>query len=120
MVSMDHATQNGAPIDRAEAFHRVSDVLKCKWALAVIDAAGKGAARPSEIKRAHPGLSDKVLGERLKMLTAYGLLERTAFAEVPPRVEYALTPAGEQLLAAIGGLETVFAEWGVADADGGG
>jgi len=113
MVSMDQVQETGPALDRTEAFHRVSDVLKCKWALAVIDAAGNGAARPTEIKKAHPGLSDKVLGERLKMLTEFGLLERKAFAEVPPRVEYTLTSAGERLRDALGGLESVFEAWGV-------
>ena len=47
-------------IDRAEAYHRVSDVLACKWMIAVLDAIGRGVARPSDIQRELPGLSGKV------------------------------------------------------------
>ncbi len=106
--SMNNDAQSPCPIERDEAFHRVSDVLKCKWALGVVDALSSGPARPSEIKRARPGLTDKVLTERLRMLEGYGLVEREVFAEVPPRVEYRLTPAGERLREAITALERVF------------
>ena len=83
--------------DRLETFHRVAEVLHCKWTLAVLDAIDRGSVRPSEIKDALPGLSDKVLGERLRKLERYGVLEREAFAEVPPRVEYTLTDQGREL-----------------------
>lgn len=84
-------------IDRLETFHRVAEVLHCKWTLAVLDAIDRGSARPSAIKDALPGLSDKVLSERLRKLERYGVLEREAFAEIPPRVEYSLTDQGREL-----------------------
>lgn len=83
--------------DRMETFHRVAEVLHCKWTLAVLDAIDRGARRPTEIRGALPGLSDKVLAERLRKLERYGILEREAFAEIPPRVEYTITPQGAEL-----------------------
>lgn len=85
------------PPDRAEAHHRVTDVIRCKWTLAVLDHLAKGPARPSEIQRALPGLTSKVLSERLRKLEQFGLLNREAFAEVPPRVEYTLNERGKSL-----------------------
>lgn len=81
-------------IDRAEAYHRITDVLRCKWSLAVIDALEAGDKRPSEIQRRLPGLTSKVLSDRLRKLEGFGLVEREAFAEVPPRVEYTLNERG--------------------------
>ena len=83
--------------DRAEAYHRVTDVIRCKWTLAVLNHLTRGPARPSEIQRALPGLTSKVLSERLRKLEQFGLIDRKAFAEVPPRVEYTLNERGKSL-----------------------
>ncbi len=85
------------PPHRAEAFHRVTDVLRCKWTLAVLEELGRGTSRPSELQRALPGLTSKVLSERLRKLERFGLVDRTAFPEVPPRVEYRLTDHGSAM-----------------------
>jgi DNA-binding HxlR family transcriptional regulator len=94
---MSHEQVLASAPDRAEAFHRVGDVLRCKWTLAVLDELGRGVARPSEIQRALPGLTPKVLNDRLRKLERFGLLDRTVFAEVPPRVEYRLNHRGREL-----------------------
>lgn len=60
------------------------------------------------MERSVDGLTTKVLNERLRKLTGYGILERTVFAEVPPHVEYNLTDFGDKfvrLLEAIDSLE---------------
>jgi len=75
----------------------VTDVLRCKWTLAVLEELARGTSRPSEIQRALPGLTSKVLSERLRKLERFGLVSRTAYAEVPPRVEYALTEQGREM-----------------------
>ncbi|GBD43094.1 putative HTH-type transcriptional regulator YtcD [bacterium HR40] len=73
-------------------------VLGCKWSLHVLDCVRRGVARPGAMQRAVPGLSAKVLAERLRRLVAFGVLERQVFAEVPPRVEYRLTPFGQRFV----------------------
>ena len=65
--------------------------------LAVIGlVAGDGERRSWGIEHAIDGLSGKVLNERLLKLMRFGILAKETFAEVPPRVEYRLTPFGEQ------------------------
>lgn len=76
----------------------VERIVGCKWSLHVLACVRRGIVRPGAIQRAVPGLSAKVLNERLRRLVAFGVLERRIFAEVPPRVEYRLTPFGERFL----------------------
>jgi DNA-binding HxlR family transcriptional regulator len=74
----------------------VEDIVGCKWSLAVLDQVRSGTLRPGAIEHAIPGLSQKVLNERLRKLTRYGILSRRSYPEVPPRVEYSLTRFGEK------------------------
>lgn len=94
-----------------EAFHRLTDILRCKWTLAVLDALAQGVNRPGQIVRALPGLTTKVLYERVHKLERYGLLTRRAYPETPPRVEYELTERGRQLLALIRQIREFAHEW---------
>ncbi|MEZ5498367.1 MAG: helix-turn-helix domain-containing protein [Steroidobacteraceae bacterium] len=89
----------------------VEDVVGCKWSLCVLDLVSRGINRPGAMQRSVVGLSTKVLNERLRKLVRFGVLERQAFAEVPPRVEYHLTDLGVRfrgLLDAIEELERDF------------
>lgn len=86
----------------------VESIVGCKWSMTVLAELRRGHNRPSEIEQACPGLSAKVLNERLRKLLRYGLVERTSYPEVPPRVEYTLTPFGERFAAltdAVGQLQ---------------
>jgi DNA-binding HxlR family transcriptional regulator len=74
----------------------VEDIVGCKWSLAVLAQIRQGVVRPGKMEHALPGLSTKVLNERLRKLVRYGILARHAYAEVPPRVEYLLTPFGQK------------------------
>lgn len=74
----------------------VEDVIGCKWSLTVLCLVRQGVRRPGAMEHAVPGLSAKVLNERLKKLTRYGVLQRTSYPEIPPRVEYSLTSFGER------------------------
>lgn len=74
----------------------VEDIVGCKWSLAVLDLVRRGVRRPGAMEHAIDGLTAKVLNERLRKLVRYGILKRTSYPEVPPRVEYALTPFGEK------------------------
>ena len=72
----------------------VENVIGCKWSLTVIALVREGVCRPGAMEHAVPGLSKKVLNERLRKLLRFGVLERQAFAELPPRVEYRLSAFG--------------------------
>lgn len=97
--------------DRAEAFHRVTDILRCKWTIAVLRCIESGTSRPSEMQRENPGLSSKVLSQRLRKLTDFGLIDRRAFAEIPPRVEYTLTARGRELSALVASIAQFAEAW---------
>jgi len=72
----------------------LESVVGCKWSMCVLDAVVAGTHRPGEIRRMCEGISAKVLNERLRKLTRFGIVRRVAYAEVPPRVEYELTRFG--------------------------
>jgi DNA-binding HxlR family transcriptional regulator len=98
-------------IDRKEAFHRVAEILHCKWSIAVLDAIERGISRPAQMQREHPGLSGKVLNQRLRKLERFDLIERRAFAEVPPRVEYTLSEQGNRLVELIRAMRGFADQW---------
>lgn len=70
------------------------DLLANKWSALAIGALEDGPQRNGQLKRRLEGISPKVLSQTLKRLEDNGLLTRTVFAEVPPRVEYKLTELG--------------------------
>jgi DNA-binding HxlR family transcriptional regulator len=72
----------------------VLDHVTSRWAVLVLIALTRGRHRFSELRRAVTGVSEKMLAQTLKDLEHDGFVARKAFAEVPPRVEYTLTPLG--------------------------
>jgi DNA-binding HxlR family transcriptional regulator len=85
----------------------VEDIVGCKWSLAVLGCIRAGVRRPGAIRRSLPGLSTKVMNERLTKMQRFGLLARRSYAERRPRVEYALTPLGEELAAILDQIESL-------------
>lgn len=73
------------------------DRLGDKWTTLIIGMLEDSPKRFSELKRGIGGISQKMLTQTLRSLERDGLVKRTLYAEVPPRVEYALTPLGESL-----------------------
>jgi len=79
----------------------VSDVLARvgdKWSVLVVTRLGGGPLRFNELRRSIGGISQRMLTLTLRGLERDGLITRTVFATVPPRVEYALTALGRDLL----------------------
>lgn len=86
-----------------ETIARVAD----KWTLLLIEALEEaGARRFSELARAVPGISQKMLTQTLRAMEREGLVTRTVYPEVPPRVEYRLTDLGHELAEAFCGVWT--------------
>ncbi len=76
--------------------------LSKKWTLSIIVTIGNfGFLRFNDLLKRINGISQKILSERLQELEEYNLLVRQAFPEKPPRVEYSLTPKGQQLRKAV-------------------
>ena len=92
------------------AYRSLEDVIGCKWSAAVVAAIGQGVQRPGQLERFIPGISTKVLNERLRKLSAYGLITRTEQPGLPARVDYTLTSAGRKLARIIRQLEELNAE----------
>lgn len=72
-----------------------------KWTLMCMLALADGALRFTELKARVEGVTPKVLTETLRALERDGLVSRTVFAQVPPRVDYELTELGRSLLAPV-------------------
>jgi len=73
----------------------VESIIGCKWSLSVLGQIRHGNQRPGELERSIQGLSKKVLNERLRKLQHFGLIDKRSYAEIPPRVEYSITPLGQ-------------------------
>lgn len=76
-------------------------IISGKWKPLILFFLHDGPKRYGELKRSIQGVSDKVLIQQLKGLEAERVLARTDYKEVPPRVDYALTPLGRSLAEAI-------------------
>lgn len=90
------------------------DLIGGKWKLPIVSLLSRGTLRFTEIERTLPGISARMLIKELKDLESHGLLTRTIFAAVPPRVEYCLTEAGHSL----GPMLRVMHEWGAGHMTG--
>lgn len=85
--------------------HMVESIVGCKWSLHVLACVRKGINRPGAIERSAEGLSAKVLSERLDKFIRFGIFEKRSYPEIPPRVEYSLTPFGEKFVRIIDEVE---------------
>lgn len=74
----------------------LQNVLGCKWTLHILGQIRQNVNRPGELVRSADGLTTKVLNERLTKLIRFGILLKTSYPEVPPRVEYELTEFGKR------------------------
>ena len=93
----------GGTVDNTQAceIRDLLDRLGDKWSLLVVELLGDGTRRFSELRREIEGISQRMLTLTLRNLERDGMVERTVFAVVPPRVDYQLTPLGRTLLAAV-------------------
>jgi DNA-binding HxlR family transcriptional regulator len=115
---MDTALHQGLREEWQETYRRgcpsrtVIEVLANKWALFVLGALRRwpGPARFNELRRLLDGVTQKVLTQTLKTLERDGLVRRTVYPTVPPRVEYSLTDLGR----GVGELTNAIGDWSVA------
>jgi DNA-binding HxlR family transcriptional regulator len=94
-------------------FQRAVELIGRRWTGAIIRSMLSGSVRFSEIIAGVPGLSDRLLSERLRELEAAGIVERHVYPETPVRIEYELTPRGRELDAIVQALDAWTHKWGM-------
>lgn len=87
--------------DDADFIREVLDRVGDKWSVLVIGTLESGPTRYTDLAYAIPGISQRMLTLTLGQLRRDGIITRTAYAEVPPRVEYELTALGRSLLTTV-------------------
>jgi DNA-binding HxlR family transcriptional regulator len=93
-----------------------ADIVCGKWTILVIRDLAESRSRFCELERSLAGISPRTLSLRLRYLEEQGIVERQTFPEVPPRVEYSLTPKGRALVPLIEDMRRYGREWlGVED-----
>ncbi|HEY3867836.1 MAG TPA: helix-turn-helix domain-containing protein [Actinocrinis sp.] len=85
------------PADDMAFIRQLLDRVGDKWSTLVVAVLDDGPLRYTDLQRQIPGISQRMLTHTLQHLQQDGLITRTAYAEVPPRVEYALAPLGRGL-----------------------
>jgi len=100
-------TRKSAPEGSARM---VEKIIGCKWSLTVYQLLIDDINRPGEMVRNVEGLTTKVLNTCLKRNVEFGILERKNFNEIPPRVEYSVTPFGTKFIKVIKGIEQLQSE----------
>ena len=88
-------------------FHNAIELIGRRWTGAILRALSRGTDRFSTLTETIPGLSDRMLSERLKELEAEGIVARTVIPDIPVRITYHLTAKGE----ALGGVMDAIGQW---------
>lgn len=78
-------------------FQEAMDMMSGKWTMTIVNTLMSGKMRFKELARAIPGINTRMLVKDLKQLEKNGVLIRTAYATVPPTVEYSLSSKGHSL-----------------------
>jgi len=89
-------------------------IIGGRWKVLILFQLFQGVKRFSELQRALKGISQKMLTQQLRELEGDRIVEREVFPQVPPKVEYSLTPLGDSLHPVIDAM----CEWGVMLRDG--
>ena len=92
-------------------FHRAVELIGARWTGAIVRAMLTGITRFTDLTEAIPGLSDRMLSERLKELEGQGVVERHVIPLTPVRIEYCLTDKGRALAGVVGAVSTWAGAW---------
>ena len=98
-------------------YHRAIELIGRRWTGVILQALLNGETRFSVIDDSVPGLSDRLLSERLKELESEGIVTRTVYPETPVRIEYRLTDKGEALGEVVNAVSHWAHDWLPAESD---
>ncbi len=97
-IDMDEIRKDPAQVRALQAqFRKAVGMISGRWKLEILYLLSHGTRRFGELKRGLPGITQHMLTAQLRALERDGLIKRTVFAEVPPRVEYENTPEARRL-----------------------
>ena len=104
-------TDSEKKISRVSAPERTARMVEaiygCKWSLTVYRLLANGVNRPGEMVRSVDGLSTKVLNDCLRKNLDFGIINRVAYPEIPPRVEYEITAFGRKFIRILDQIESL-------------
>lgn len=103
--------QRKIPVDLDCPLRLTMSLMDSKWKSCILDELRHGPLRPSELHRALPEATPRVLDLQLRELTDDGLVRKTIYPELPPRSEYTITDLGRSLLPIIDAMIA----WGEAN-----
>ncbi len=106
MRKQRHTGYTDCPVEAA------LDVIGGKWKVVILFRLFDGTKRFNELRRLHPNITQRMLTNQLRELERDGLVHREVYAQVPPKVEYSLTPDGRTLKPVLAALE----QWGESQA----
>jgi DNA-binding HxlR family transcriptional regulator len=101
----------GMPVDASCPVCRTAEIVCGKWTLLLVRELAEGCSRFCELERSLAGISPRTLSLRLRALEEEGIVERSTYPAVPPRVEYALTEKGRALIPIIEDMRTYGERW---------
>lgn len=111
-LSMENQTNEAGGINMHDDMRRAFALLSGKWKLEIMWLLNQRIYRFGELRKAIPGITQHMLTAQLRELEADGLVSRTVFAEVPPRVEYAITDKARGLGPTMMALTAWWQEYG--------
>jgi DNA-binding HxlR family transcriptional regulator len=98
-------------------YHQAAELIGRRWTGAIIRVLADGAVRFGDIVTAVPGISDRMLSERLKELESEGLVQRTVIPEHPVRIEYRLSAKGQDLGEVMDAISAWASRWLIPEED---
>src|SRR5882757_4864706 len=108
---MEAVPATGQPQGVCPHFHAAIELIGKRWSGAIVSALSEGPLRFGELGRAVPGLSDRLLSQRLRELEDAGVVERDVEPGTPVRVSYSLTTKGADLRPAMSELRAWARRW---------
>jgi DNA-binding HxlR family transcriptional regulator len=96
------------PKDFSCGFSVMMEIIGGKWKPYLVFLISKGVRRPSDLQRAVPTASRRVLNLQIRELEFHGIIKRVIYPELPPKVEYYLTEFGESLIPIVSAMDN----WG--------
>ena len=109
---MEAELKSYCPANSECSIEKALNILQGKWTFLILRDLFDGTKRFGELRKSLHGISPKTLSERLKELETKGVINRKAYATVPPTVEYRLTEKGKSLKSVIKEMKLWGAKWG--------